>query len=127
MKRKSASKLITLVLIGSLIASCSEDKKDEQVAYMRADSSAPYSQTNVHSGSHANGMLTGMLMYHAFSSLNSNGSGGYHSNSISERANLGSNSTKTSSYSRAYPSSRAAAHSSSSRGGFGHSSFSAGS
>lgn len=105
--------MISLVLITSALASCHKEpvNTNEQKVYMRSDSTAQYSHAHYN-----NGGVSPLLWYYAFRPYGyHNGMGynhvGYYSNGISQNSNTGFNTTKTS-------------HSSStSRGGFGHSSF----
>lgn len=120
MNRKS-SKAVSLVLITAALASCSKtpDKQEEQEqaqkVYMRADSSAPYTdvtqqynQQRHHSGG---GMGSALLWYMAFRPLMGGGMG-YASNGLSHQANVGTNTSK----------SNAVKTHKSSRGGFGNTS-----
>jgi hypothetical protein len=118
------SKIVGLVLISSALASCHKEEplKNKQNVYMRSDTTAAYSKAHYQSGTH-NGVAP-LLWWYAFrpyGSFNSNGGyshAGYYSNGISENSNLGRNTSKSSFGSNAPSSS-----SSSSRGGFGRSSF----
>jgi hypothetical protein len=110
------SKIVSLVLITALLASCHKEKEwneDEQKVYMRGDNTASYEQTH-----HSNNLL---LWYLAFRPYGGYYGGSYHyggmySPSISHNSNIGTNSHKTS-----ISSSRSVV---SSRGGFGSSSHS---
>lgn len=111
---KKSSKAVTLVLITGLLASCNrqETKKEPtQQVYMRADSTAQYTNVteNYHSNrtSHGNGLLWYMAFRHLGGGLGY-GSNGIHPNSVS-----GTNSKKASEFSKT-----------SSRGGFGKSAHS---
>jgi hypothetical protein len=119
MKRKSSTG-IALVLITAALASCSQKKPvdpkqqaNNKKLYMRGDTTAPYGrQTHMHYGPG--------LWWYAFRPYGSYYGGAYHhsgyySGAISERANVGTSSHK-SSYSRVGSSSSV------SRGGFGSSS-----
>ncbi|MCC9042556.1 hypothetical protein LNQ81_07615 [Myroides sp. M-43] len=118
MNRKS-SKAVSLVLITAALASCSktpdqeeQNKEQEQKVYMRADSSAPYTdvtqqynQQRSHSGG---GMGSALLWYMAFRPMMGGGMG-YASQGLSHQANVGTNTAK----------SNAVKKHTSSRGGFG--------
>lgn len=129
MPRKCSS-IVSLVLVSSVLASCnqltSENKKqtvvnnnkDVQKVYMRADSSAPYTdvtqQYNPDHQTRRSGMgLSPILWYMAFRSM---GSGmGYQSNNLAPRSNYGNNVAKSNAF-------KSANASKASRGGFGSSS-----
>lgn len=120
MNRKS-SKAVSLVLITAALASCSktpekeENKEQAQKVYMRADSSAPYTdvteQYNQQRHSSGGGMGSALLWYMAFRPLMGGGMG-YSSNGLSHQANVGNNTTK----------SNAVKKQTSARGGFGNTS-----
>jgi hypothetical protein len=105
------TKYIELVLISAALASCHKPRQqrdwgDNAPAYIRSDSTAPYSRVHRPAGSP-------LLWYYAFRPYGNyyNGSyrhAGYYSGAISERSNIGSNGFK----------------SSVSRGGFGRGAFS---
>lgn len=106
------SKFVSLVLITSALASCHKEEETQKV-YMRSDSTANYSHANYHNGGN------GWLWYYAFRPYGYyNGMGynhvGYYSSGISENSNTGYNHVKSSHGSKS---------SSTSRGGFGRSSF----
>lgn len=97
------SKIVQLVLVSATLASCQQKKtnewgqygdKPERKAYMRSDSTAPYQRSHFRS--------SGFYMYRAFRPYGSVGSSGgyqrrgYYSSSLSERANVGHNSSKSS-------------------------------
>ena len=105
------SKLIKLVLITSVLASCEKEVKqqDTQKVYMRSDTSATYSRSHIHGGGGANMWL----WFYAFRPYGYYNNGAYHhsgfySGGLSEHSNIGSNTVK----------------SSVTRGGFGRSGFS---
>lgn len=98
MKRRS-SKVVSLVLITSVLASCSkpqEETTDKQKVYMRADSSAPYTEvTEQYQQQRSGGMGMGsaFLWYMAFRPM-MGGAMGYTSNGIASQSNVGSNAAK---------------------------------
>lgn len=100
------SKIVSLVLITSALASCSQKQNQkEKKVYMRSDSTAKYSRSHGAPG----------LWYYAFRPYGYYTEGSYHragfySSGISEKSNLGTNSFKTH------------GPSGTSRGGFGRSS-----
>lgn len=102
MKRKS-SKAVSLVLITATLAACSkptETKEDQQRVFMRADSSAPYTEvTNQYTESRGGGMGMGsaLLWYMAFRPMMGGGMG-YTSNGISPQSNVGTNAAKSDAY-----------------------------
>lgn len=125
MKSKK-SKIVGLVLISSALASCHKEEPlnsyQPQNVYMRSDTTAAYSKAHYQGGTghHGGAPLLWWYAFRPYGSFNSNGGyshAGYYSSGISEKSNLGHNSSKISFGSNA-PSS-----SSSSRGGFGRSSF----
>jgi len=101
--RKKASKNIQLVLITSLLASCGQvdQQKGEakQRVFMRADSSAPYTEVtdnynnNNRSGS---GLGTGLLWFMAFRHMG--GAMGYANNNIHPSSVAGSNVNKAAAF-----------------------------
>ncbi len=99
MKRKS-SKTVSLVLITATLAACAkptETKEEQQRVFMRADSSAPYTEvTNQYAENRGGGMGMGsaLLWYMAFRPMMGGGMG-YTSNGISPQSNVGSNTTKS--------------------------------
>ena len=130
--RKQSTKAITLIFIASLAlstASCSKsDSTNEQKVYMRADSTARYSETTS-SVSHSNGGTNFLTTYLLFRALNGNSGLGFASSGISASSNVGTNTAKTSAYhgssfATAGRSSISRSSSSTSRGGFGSSSYS---
>jgi hypothetical protein len=86
------SKIVTLVLITASLASCSKpQQQDKKKVHMRSDTTASYTRTH----NHGLGMW-----YYAFRPYGSyyNGSyqrSGFYSSGLSERSNIGSNSTKS--------------------------------
>jgi len=109
-----SSKTVQLVLITSLLASCNKPKTEQetnnQKVYMRADSTAQYTDVSnqyKQQNSHGGGMGNALLWYMAFSHLGRGmgyASPGLHPNSVS-----GTNAAKA----KAYESTK--------RGGFGNS------
>lgn len=113
---KKSSKAVQLVLITSVLASCSKpapkQEQAQQQVYMRADSTAKYTNvTNQYqSQSHSGGMGNALLWYMAFRHLGGGmgyGSQGLHPNSV-----VGTNTAKANAYTGA----------TTKRGGFGSSS-----
>lgn len=110
--KKRSSKAVQLLLITSVLASCNKpvsktDQEDKQLVFMRADSTAPY--TNVthqyeqqRSGS---GMGSAFLWYMAFRHLG--GGMGYASSDLKSQSVVGTNTAKANAYQQA------------TRGGFG--------
>lgn len=98
MKRRS-SKLVSLVLITSVLASCArpqEKEEEKQRVFMRADSSAPYTEvTEQYQSSRSGGMGMGsaLLWYMAFRPLMGAGMG-YTSNGLPPKSNVGTNKAK---------------------------------
>jgi hypothetical protein len=94
------SKIISLVLISTALASCNKEKeleKNSPKVYMRADSTAGYTRT--YNPSHHSGMSNAMLWYYAFRPYGQIQNGnyqraGFYSNGINESSNIGSNNTK---------------------------------
>ncbi len=111
------SKIVTLVLITSALASCTVKKQEESKTkvYMKSDSTRNYHHTH-HS------MVPGIWYYgfrpYGYYDPTSNGyhSSGYHSNAVT-RTNPHLSSSSSSSHSSSH---------SSTRGGFGRTGFSAG-
>lgn len=104
-RNKRASKIVTLVLVSSVLSSCMkkvEEKPEisateQQKVYMRADSTAPftdvtenYAQNNSHSG--GMGMGSSLLWFMAFRSLT--GGMGYASPGLHQQSNVGTNTAK---------------------------------
>lgn len=110
--KKRSSKAVQLLLITSVLASCNKPdtkthRENEQLVFMRADSTAPY--TNVthqyeqqRSGS---GMGSAFLWYMAFRHLG--GGMGYASSGLKSQSVVGTNTAKANAYQQA------------TRGGFG--------
>ena len=105
--RKKASKSVQLVLITSVLASCSQStpqKKDEdlQKVYMRADTTAPYTEVteNYHANSshsgHGGGMGSSFLWYMAF--RNMGGGLWYANNNLRPESVVGNNAAKASAF-----------------------------
>ena len=99
MKRRS-SKLVSLVLITSVLASCArpqeKEEEEKQRVFMRADSSAPYTEvTEQYQNSRSGGMGMGsaFLWYMAFRPLMGAGMG-YASNGLAPKSNVGTNKAK---------------------------------
>lgn len=109
---RKSSKIVSLVLITSVLASCNneEEVKKRQEVYMRADESAPYTNTTqqVHHN-HNSGMSNALLWYMAFSSMSNNSGSynngyaqgvrdsrpvGYASAGLSHQSTVGTNSAK---------------------------------
>lgn len=113
MRRKS-SKAVSLVLITAALASCAkpqEDQEQKQRVYMRADSSAPYTEvTEQYNQQRSGGMGMGsaFLWYMAFRPMMGGGMG-YTSNGINPKSNVGTNTHKANAYAKTQ----------SARGGFG--------
>lgn len=106
-KRNSrASKMVTLVLVSSVLSSCMKKVEEPAVVtnnaqkvYMRADSTAPYTdvtanyaQNQSHHG--GMGMGTSLLWFMAFRSLS--GGMGYASPGLHQQSNVGKNTAKAS-------------------------------
>ncbi|MTG96925.1 MULTISPECIES: hypothetical protein [Myroides] len=117
MKRKS-SKAVSLVLITAALASCSkveEQKGDVQRVYMRADSSAPYTEVTEqyeNQRSHGGGMGSALLWYMAFRPMMGGGGLGYTSPGLHQQSNVGTNTAKA----------NAVKKTQTTRGGFGNTS-----
>lgn len=102
--RKKTSTTIQLVLITSVLASCSQPtpKGDElqQKVFMRADSTAPYTEVtqNYNQNRHAGGMGMGsaLLWYMAFRHMG--GGMGYANNNLHPQSVSGTNKTKANAY-----------------------------
>lgn len=95
--RKKASRNVSLVLITSVLASCSQPKPQadapHQKVYMRADTTAPYTEVtqsyNEHRGSSG---FSPLLWYMAFRHLG--GGLGYASNGLHPSSVAGTNTAK---------------------------------
>ncbi|MGS4346411.1 hypothetical protein ACKUSY_12610 [Myroides odoratus] len=112
---KKSSKAVSLVLITATLASCSkptETKEEQQRVYMRADSSAPYTevtdQYNQQRSGGGMGMGSALLWYMAFRPMMGGGMG-YTSPGISPQSNVGTNTAKSDAYKKQ-----------TARGGFGN-------
>lgn len=98
MNRKS-SKAVSLVLITAALASCSrvnEPKEEAQRVYMRADSTAQYTEVTdqyQNQRSHGGGMGSALLWYMAFRPMMGTGMG-YTSNGLHPQSNVGTNTAK---------------------------------
>ena len=98
---------MTLVLISSVLSSCMNREEtpvtnNAQKVYMRADSTAPYtdvtSNYSSHSGgSHHGGMGSSLLWFMAFRSLTGGGMG-YASQGLHQQSNVGTNAAKAQAY-----------------------------
>lgn len=133
--RKQSTKAITLMFIASLAlstTSCNNkgSNSNGQKVYMRADSTAKYSETSSavsHAGT-GGGFLTTYLLFRA---LNGGSGLGFASNGISASSNVGTNAVKTNAYQNSSFASTGRSSvsrsSSTSRGGFGGTSVSRGS
>ncbi|MGV0923508.1 hypothetical protein [Empedobacter tilapiae] len=106
-REKRASKVVTLVLISSVLSSCMNRKEapitnNPQKVYMRADSTAPYTDVTSNyssnsSGSHHGGMGSSLLWFMAFRSLTGGGMG-YASQGLHQQSNVGTNAAKAQAY-----------------------------
>ncbi|MBB1148666.1 hypothetical protein H4K35_00710 [Myroides sp. NP-2] len=112
---KKSSKAVSLVLITATLASCSkptETKEEQQRVFMRADSSAPYTEvTDQYQQQRSGGgmgMGSALLWYMAFRPMMGGGMG-YTSPGISPQSNVGTNATKADAYKKQ-----------TARGGFGN-------
>lgn len=107
------------MLVGVTLASCNNRKKEEEQrqVYMRADRTAPYTNTT---GNYNNNGASNMLMtYMMFSAMR--GNHGYASSGLHYNSNVGSNTSKVSSYNSSSVG-RATPNPAVSRSGFGSSS-----
>lgn len=102
-KKKRASQLVTLVLISSVLSSCMKrveelaPAENEQKVFMRADSTAPYTDVSENYAQQNNqsmmgGMGTSLLWFMAFRSLT--GGMGYASPGLHQQSNVGTNTAK---------------------------------
>lgn len=106
-REKRASKVVTLVLISSVLSSCMNREEapvtnNVQKVYMRADSTAPYTDVTSNyssnsSGSHHGGMGSSLLWFMAFRSLTGSGMG-YASQGLHQQSNVGTNTAKAQAY-----------------------------
>lgn len=105
-KTKRASQLVTLVLISSVLSSCTKREEapavtnNSQKVYMRADSTAQYTdvtenyaQNQGHHNSHMGGMGSTLLWFMAFRSLS--GGMGYANQGLHPQSNVGTNTAKS--------------------------------
>ncbi|MBD1430075.1 hypothetical protein [Sphingobacterium litopenaei] len=114
--RKTTTRNIQLVLITSVLASCAQPDPNQSVegkqrVFMRADSTAPYTEVtnNYHQGGHGSNMGSSLLWFMAFRHMG--GMMGYANNSLHPQSVAGTNSAKASAFKAQ-------------RGGFGKSSVS---
>jgi hypothetical protein len=102
-RHKRASQMVTLVLISSVLSSCSKQSEEAPVTnnaqkvYMRADSTAPYTDVteNYAQQNHNGGMSSmgsSLLWFMAFRSLT--GGMGYASPGLHQQSNVGTNTAK---------------------------------
>ena len=105
-KKKRASKVVTLVLISSVLSSCVSKEEtpvatNDQKVFMRADSTAPYTDvTTNYAQSNQNGMGgmgSSLLWFMAFRSLTGGGMG-YASQGLHQQSNVGTNAAKANAY-----------------------------
>ena len=106
-REKRASKVVTLVLISSVLSSCMNREEapitnNAQKVYMRADSTAPYTDVTSNyssnsGGSHHGGMGSSLLWFMAFRSLTGGGMG-YASQGLHQQSNIGTNAAKAQAY-----------------------------
>lgn len=101
--RKTASKSIKLVLITSVLASCAQPKdqqhtEDKQRVFMRADSTAAYTEVteNYAQGNAGGGMGSALLWFMAFRHLG--GGFGYANNNLHPQSVAGTNAAKAAAY-----------------------------
>jgi len=111
--KKRSSKAVTLLLITSVLASCNKPKaENEEIAqkvFMRADSTAPYTEVTQNYSEQRNGgsgMGSALLWYMAFRHMG--GGLGYASGGLNQKSVVGNNPAKALAYNKAV-----------SRGGFG--------
>ena len=104
-KDKRASKVVTLVLISSVLSSCMNREEapidtHPQKVFMRADSTAPYTDVTenyaAQNNSHFGGMGSSLLWFMAFRSLT--GGMGYASPGLHQQSNVGTNAAKAKAY-----------------------------
>lgn len=106
-KEKRASRVVTLVLISSVLSSCMNREEapvtnNAQKVYMRADSTAPYTDVSSNyasqsGSSHHGGMGSSLLWFMAFRSLTGGGMG-YASQGLHQQSNVGTNTAKAQAY-----------------------------
>ncbi|TYR35768.1 hypothetical protein FXV77_11845 [Sphingobacterium phlebotomi] len=101
--RKTATKSIKLVLITSVLASCAQpneksDTENRQRVFMRADSTAAYTEVtdNYTQGHSGGGMGSALLWFMAFRHLG--GGFGYANNSLHPQSVAGTNAAKAAAY-----------------------------
>ena len=111
--KKRSSKAVTLILITSVLASCNKPKAENeeisQKVFMRADSTAPYTEVSQNYSQHNNGgsgMGSALLWYMAFRHMG--GGLGYASGGLNQQSVVGNTPAKAQAYNKAV-----------SRGGFG--------
>ncbi len=101
--RKKVSKNVSLVLITSVLASCSQPQNkidpNQQKVYMRADTTAPYTEVtqNYHQQRHAGSGMSPLLWYMAFRHLG--GGMGYANQGLHPNSVSGTNANKARAYS----------------------------
>lgn len=103
-RNKRASQVVTLVLISSVLSSCMKRVEEAPVTnnaqqvYMRADSTAPYTDVTENYAQNNQNMMGGMgsslLWFMAFRSLT--GGMGYASPGLHQQSNVGKNTAKAS-------------------------------
>lgn len=115
---KRSSKTVTLLLITSVLASCNKPKAENeeitQKVFMRADSTAPYTEVTQNYSEQrtdGSGMGSTLLWYMAFRHMG--GGLGYASGGLNQKSVVGNNPSKAQAYNKAV-----------SRGGFGKTSTS---
>ncbi|WP_413533255.1 hypothetical protein [Empedobacter brevis] len=106
-RKKRASKVVTLVLVSSVLSSCMNREEapatnNAQKVYMRADSTAPYTDVTSNyasnsGGSHHGGIGSSLLWFMAFRSLTGGGMG-YASQGLHKQSNVGTNAAKAKAY-----------------------------
>jgi len=101
--RKTATNSIKLVLITSVLASCAppndkENAESKQRVFMRADSTAAYTEVtgNYTQGHSGGGMGSALLWFMAFRHLG--GGFGYANNSLHPQSVAGTNAAKAAAY-----------------------------
>ncbi|WP_033564637.1 hypothetical protein [Sphingobacterium sp. SYP-B4668] len=99
--RKSSAKNIQLVLITSVLASCAQPRQnseDKQRVYMRADSTAQYTEVtnNYSQGQTGGGMGSSLLWFMAFRHMG--GMMGYANNSLHPQSVAGTNAAKAAAF-----------------------------
>lgn len=102
--RKKISKSVSLVLITTALASCGQPEKkidpNQQKVFMRADSTAPYTEVtqNYHQQRQSTGMgMSPLLWYMAFRHMG--GGMGYANNGLHPSSVAGTNANKARAYS----------------------------